>query len=48
MLMEMVIQEPALSLWANFRQKPVDTAMMEITKKADLKIAIKGRANIGE
>jgi hypothetical protein len=35
-----IIQEAALSLWANFRQRAVDTAMMEITKKTDLKIAI--------
>lgn len=36
-----IIQEPALSLWANFRQRALDTAIVEITKKTDLKIAIK-------
>jgi hypothetical protein len=35
-----IIQEAALSLWANFRQRALDTAMVEITKKTDLKIAI--------
>jgi plasmid replication initiation protein len=34
------VQEAALSLWANFRQRALDTAILEITTKTDLKIAI--------
>jgi hypothetical protein len=30
-----VIQEPPLTIWANFRQRALDTAMLEITKKTD-------------
>jgi plasmid replication initiation protein len=36
-----VIQEPPLPIWANFRQRALDVAVREITKKTDLKIAIK-------
>jgi hypothetical protein len=35
-----IIQEPPLPIWANFRQRALDTAMVEITKKTDLRIAI--------
>jgi plasmid replication initiation protein len=35
-----IIQEAALLLWANFRQRALDTAILEITTKTDLKIAI--------
>lgn len=36
-----ILQEPPLPIWANFRQRALDTAMVEIAKKTDLKIAIK-------
>ena len=36
-----VIQEALLPVWANFRQRALDTAMAEISKKTDLKITIK-------
>jgi hypothetical protein len=36
-----VIQEAPLPLWANFRQRALDIAVLEITKKTDLKISIK-------
>jgi hypothetical protein len=29
-----VIQEPPLPIWANFRQRALDTAILEITKNA--------------
>jgi plasmid replication initiation protein len=35
-----VIQEAPLSLWANFRQRALDAAILEISKKTDLKISI--------
>jgi hypothetical protein len=35
-----IIQEPALSLWANFRQRALDPPILEINNKTDLKIAI--------
>jgi plasmid replication initiation protein len=35
-----VIQEAPLPVWANFRQRALDTAVVEISKKTDLKIAI--------
>jgi hypothetical protein len=35
-----VIQEAPLPVWANFRQRALDTAIAEITKKTDLKITI--------
>jgi plasmid replication initiation protein len=35
-----VIQEAPLPVWANLRQRALDTAIVEITKKTDLKIAI--------
>jgi plasmid replication initiation protein len=35
-----IIQEPPLSLWANFRQRALETAIAEINKKTDLNIAI--------
>ena len=36
-----IIQEAPLPIWANFRQRALDIAIAEITKKTDLKIAIK-------
>jgi hypothetical protein len=36
-----VIQEPPWPIWANFRQRALDTAIVEISKKTDLRIAIK-------
>jgi hypothetical protein len=35
-----IIQEAPLQLWANFRQRALDTAIAEITKKTDLKISL--------
>jgi ATP-dependent DNA ligase len=35
-----IIQEPALSLWANFRQRALDIAIAEINRKTDLKIGL--------
>jgi Initiator Replication protein len=35
-----IIQEAPLQLWANFRQRSLDPAIAEITKKTDLEIAI--------
>jgi plasmid replication initiation protein len=35
-----IIQEPPLPIRANFRQRALDTAIVEITKKTDLKIEI--------
>jgi plasmid replication initiation protein len=35
-----VIQEPPLPIWANFRQRALDTAIAEITKKTDLRIEV--------
>jgi plasmid replication initiation protein len=35
-----VIQEPPLPVWANFRQRALDVAILEINKKTDLKIVI--------
>jgi plasmid replication initiation protein len=35
-----IIQESTLSLWANFRQRALDIAILEINKKTDLKIEI--------
>ena len=35
-----IIQEAPLPVWANFRQRALDTAIAEITKKTDLKIAL--------
>jgi Initiator Replication protein len=34
------IKEPPLSLWANFRQRALDPAILEINNKTDVKIAI--------
>jgi plasmid replication initiation protein len=39
-----IIQEAPLPVWANFRQRALDTAIAEITKKTDLKIAIESLA----
>ena len=36
-----IIQEAPLPVWANFRQRALDIAVVEITKKTDLKISIK-------
>jgi plasmid replication initiation protein len=35
-----IIKEPPLSLWANFRQRALDPAILEINNKTDLKIEI--------
>jgi plasmid replication initiation protein len=35
-----VIQEPPLPVWANFRQRALDTAILEINKKTDLGIKL--------
>jgi plasmid replication initiation protein len=35
-----VIQEPPLPIWANFRQRALDVAIMEINKKTDLRIRL--------
>jgi plasmid replication initiation protein len=35
-----VIQEPPLPVWANFRQRALDIAILQINKKTDLKIEI--------
>jgi plasmid replication initiation protein len=36
-----VIQNAPLPVWANFRQRALDIAVVEITKKTDLKISVK-------
>jgi hypothetical protein len=45
-----VIQEPPLPIWANFRQRALDTAIAEINEKTDLliKLASIDRSNTGE
>ena len=35
-----IIQEAPLTVWANLRQRALDTAIAEINKKTDLKIAL--------
>src|SRR5271165_360330 len=35
-----IIQEAPLPVWANFRQSALDTAIAEINKKTDIKIAL--------
>jgi hypothetical protein len=35
-----VVQEAPLSLWANFRQRASDVAILEINKKIDIKISV--------
>ena len=35
-----VIKEPPLPIWANFRQRALDTAIAEINKKTDLGIKL--------
>jgi plasmid replication initiation protein len=35
-----VIQEPPLLLWANFKQRSLDVAILEINNKTDLKIEV--------
>jgi plasmid replication initiation protein len=39
-----IIQEAPLPVWANFRQRALDTAITEITKKTDISIAIESLA----
>jgi plasmid replication initiation protein len=39
---ENVLQEPPLSLWANFRQRALDVGIAEINRKTDLKIGLTG------
>jgi Initiator Replication protein len=36
-----VIREAPLPIWANFRQRALDTAILEINKKTDLGIKLK-------
>jgi hypothetical protein len=38
-----------MRVWANFRQRALDTAIVEITKKSDISIAIESleRSKIG-
>ena len=36
-----LIQEAPLQVWANLRQRALDTAIAEINKKTDLNIALK-------
>jgi plasmid replication initiation protein len=35
-----IIQEPPLPIWANFRQRALDTAIAEITRKTDISVKI--------
>jgi hypothetical protein len=35
-----IIQEAPLTVWANFRQRALAVATVEITKKTDLKVSI--------
>jgi plasmid replication initiation protein len=35
-----IIKEPPLSLWANFRQRALDPAILEINNKTDLRIEV--------
>ena len=35
-----IIQEAPLPVWANFRQRALDTAIAEINKKTDLNISL--------
>ena len=35
-----IIQEAPLPVWANFRQRALDTAIAEINRKTDLSISI--------
>jgi plasmid replication initiation protein len=35
-----IIQEAPLAIWANFRQRALDTAIAEINQKTDLNVAI--------
>jgi len=35
-----IIQEAALAVWANLRRRALDTAIAEINKKTDLRIAL--------
>jgi plasmid replication initiation protein len=35
-----VIQEPPLPIWANFRQRALDVAIMQINQKTDLRIKL--------
>ena len=35
-----LVQEASLSLWANFRQRALDIAMLEINNKTDVKIEV--------
>ena len=39
-----IIQEAPLAVWANFRQRALDTAIAEITKKTDISIGIESLA----
>ena len=37
-----VIREAPLPVWANFRQRALDTAFAKINKKTDLRIELEG------
>jgi hypothetical protein len=39
-----IIQEAPLQLWANFRQRALDTALAEINEKTDLNISLESLA----
>jgi Initiator Replication protein len=39
-----IIQEAPLPIWANFRQRALDTAITEISKKTDLHVEIESLA----
>ena len=45
-----VIQEAPLPIWANFRQRALDIAILEINKKTEINIEVESleRSNIGE
>ena len=42
-----VIREAALPIWANFRQRALDTAIAEINKKTDLHVEIESLEKLG-
>ncbi len=43
-----VIREAPLPLWANFRQRALDTAIAEINKKTDLHVEIESMEILGK
>ena len=42
-----VIREAPLPVWANFRQRALDTAIAEINKKTDLRVQLEGVERLG-